>query len=323
MKLLRFIFLLVHLVVLVLLLGCLANAFVPPRIFSLLNFLSLGFPVLVIIHLLFTVFWILSWKKRAVFFLLVSVLFFQPVSRWINYHPRPEKEGELKVVTLNGKNGKFGFNKTNKYLQDQHADVIFLQEYHIEQGFPDRFINHPVVSMVSKHKILKEETIKIGGSNGNAHYADIEIRGTTIRFINVYLEPFYLDKSMVKPTAVQEENEEKAKILVGKMIPTFKIHQEQVEAIKRLADSSPYPVILGGDFNAVPNSYEYYHLKNGLTDAFESAGRGSATSFHDYKLPIRIDYLFSSKQIKPVSYRVDRNIKISDHFPVIATFTIQ
>ena len=33
-------------------------------------------------------------------------------------------------------------------------------------------------------------------------------------------------------------------------------------------------------------------------------------------------YIFTSKEIKPISYKVDRNVKLSDHFPVIAEFKI-
>ena len=107
-----------------------------------------------------------------------------------------------------------------------------------------------------------------------------------------------------------------------KLSPIFKVHQEEVATIRKAIDESPYPVMLVGDFNAVPNSYEYYHLGKGLTDAFVEVGRGSSTSFHDYKFPIRIDYIFTSKEIKPIRYRVDRSIKSSDHFPVIAEFKI-
>ena len=47
---------------------------------------------------------------------------------------------------------------------------------------------------------------------------------------------------------------------------------------------------------------------------------GSATSFHDYKFPIRIDYVFSSKSLKAANYFVNREIGYSDHYPVFADF---
>jgi endonuclease/exonuclease/phosphatase family metal-dependent hydrolase len=79
---------------------------------------------------------------------------------------------------------------------------------------------------------------------------------------------------------------------------------------------------VAGDFNSVPNSYEYYNFGKDLQDAFLTAGKGSASSFHDYKVPLRIDYIFTSKSIIPLSYKVDQSIKLSDHYPVIAEFLL-
>ena len=52
------------------------------------------------------------------------------------------------------------------------------------------------------------------------------------------------------------------------------------------------------------------------------AGSGIASSFHDFKIPIRIDYLFNSKEMEATKYTVDRSRKISDHYPVFAEFKI-
>ena len=107
------------------------------------------------------------------------------------------------------------------------------------------------------------------------------------------------------------------------MAESFRLHQDQIAEVRKFINNSPYPIIVGGDFNSVPNSYEYYNVGKGLNDAFMDAGSGSATSFHDYKFPIRIDYLFSSPSIKATKYEVNRNVKVSDHFPVITYFNIK
>ena len=90
-----------------------------------------------------------------------------------------------------------------------------------------------------------------------------------------------------------------------------------------MIDLSPYPEILDGDFNSVPNSYEYYTINSLLNDAFLDGGSGSGTSFHDYKFPIRIDYLFTSKEIICQKYSIDRTEKMSDHYPVLAEFSFK
>ncbi|UPQ74638.1 endonuclease/exonuclease/phosphatase family protein [Chryseobacterium nepalense] len=327
MKIIRLIFFIVHVGISFLLVGTLLNAYVPPKTFPWFNLLSLGFPVFMIVYLLLTLFWIISWKKRAFVFLLFGLLFFKPVIRWINYMPQKNEIPDLKIISLNAKGGFYGKGNIESYINSQKSDIVLLQEYGINKkyqfnGMKEGSQGH-IITVFSKHRFIEQKQLIESDYEYNNAYAsqtDIEIKGKIYRFINVYLQPFKFQKSMVKLNGNSEEDEQKLKDVVKRLIPTFKMHQEQISAVRKSIDESPYPVILAGDFNSVPNSYEYYHLLEGLQDAFVEAGRGSATSFHDYKFPIRIDYIFSSLSVKPLSYKVDRSVKLSDHFPVIATF---
>lgn len=313
-----------HLLIIVLLLGTLLNDYVSPKTFPWFNLLSLTFPVLMIFNVLFCIIWVVLWKKRAIFFLLVSLLFINPVRRWVNFTEKVSEKPNLKIVTMNIKNGSMGREEVYEYLKNTNADIIINQEKGTEieiPGYPHNVNDYEIVAINSKTEILKHEKLATFG-NGNAFYADIKFNGKIIRVVDVYLNPFSFDKAKVKPTEDLETNKVKVLYILKRLIPTFKIHQDEVLDIRKAIDDSPYPVILAGDFNSVPNSYEYYTLGKGLTDAFVAVGRGSSTSFHDYKFPLRIDYIFTSKEIKPVSYRVDRSVKLSDHFPVIAEFKI-
>ena len=325
MKLFRLLFTFFHFGILVLLLGTILNAYVPPRVFPWLNMLSLSFPVLMILNVLFCLTWIILWKKRAVFFLAFSLFLIVPTSRWINYREKKSIKPNLKMLTFNIKGGRVGgTGKVFNYLKNSGADVILLQEYGSQyqvSGYDFGVGNYEIVALNSKTKILEQGKIATSG-NGNSFYADIEINGKRIRFINLYLSPFSFEKQKVKPSEDLEQNENKLRYILGKLVPTFKNHQAEVQDLQNAVSASPYPVILAGDFNAVPNSYEYYHLLKNLKDVFVEVGRGSATSFHDYKFPIRIDHVFCSQSIQTVAYRVDRSAKLSDHFPVITEFYI-
>ncbi len=306
-----------------LLLATLLNAYIPPSVLPGLNLLSLAFPGLFAVHLLLCLFWILLWKKQAVFFLAVSILFLNPVRRWLNYNPQSADTPTLKVVSANLKTGKLGEKEASDYLNKTGADLMILQDPGEVQnmiGLPHKSTEYWVVSVSSATEIVKQGPLFT--ENGYTFYADIKHQGKIIRVINVYLTPFFLDKNKVRPAEDLNQNKSKAKYILKRLIPTFKIHEAEVNAIAEAVKNSPYPVILAGDFNAVPNSYEYYKLRGDLKDAFVEVGRGSATSFHDYKVPIRIDYIFASKTIKPIGYRVDRSVRISDHYPVIAEFKI-
>lgn len=330
MKIFRLLLLGVHLGILFLLLGTLLNAYIPPKVFPLFNLLSLGFPVLIIAYTGLTFFWIFTGKKRAVLFIVLGLIFINPVKRWVNYSSDRTGVSDLKIVSFNAKGGTRGVKEIEQYLNAQNADIILLQEhgnlqdYHLkgyEKGKSDF-----IISTFSKYKIIDQKELidsDIEINNAFANQTDIEIKGKIYRFINVYLQPFKFEKDMIKLKGNSGEDEQKVKDIVKRLLPTFKMHQEQVAAIRKGIEGSPYPVILVGDFNSVPNSYEYYHLGEGLQDAFVEVGKGSATSFHDYKFPIRIDYVFVSPSIQPLSYKVDRSVSISDHYPIISTFKLK
>lgn len=328
MGIFRSIFTVAHVVIVLLLGATMLNAYIPPKVFPLLNLLSLAFPFLMIANLLLCVFWIFSWRKRAFVFLLISTLFLTPVRRWINYSEPKSEKADFKVLTFNNKYNDYGLEEVKNYIKSFNADVIFLQESGYSGLGNSDFeemkysLHNRRISFFSKYQIVEQDTIPLI-DKGKSVYADVIIKGKRIRFINVYLEPFQLHKSMVKPTEDLEENGTKAKSLVRRFMPVFKKHEEQVQILKSFIKKSPYPVILAGDFNSVPNSYEYYTISGVLKDCFLESGTDLATSFHDYKIPIRIDYVFSSENLKSTYYQVDRSQKLSDHYPVLVKFSLK
>ncbi|AYN00889.1 endonuclease/exonuclease/phosphatase family protein [Chryseobacterium sp. 3008163] len=321
------VFLVFHILLIILLLSTFANAWVAPNYFSKLNLLSLAFPYLIILHLLFTIIWFFKEKKIAMVFLLSTFIFYNPMRRWVNFTPQQTAQShqkDIKVLTFNVKYGSSGWPTVKKYITDQNADIILVQEKDTSTALRKDLVKYPSVILKTKHKILRQGDLINDDSKGNSFYADIDIDGKIIRVINVYLEPFRLNKNML---GMQDKNcgkDEKNKMaaLFSRLIPTFKTHEEQVKKIRKAVDRSPYPVILAGDFNSVPNSWEYYNLGRNLDDAFVEAGNGSSTSFHDYKFPLRIDYIFTSKSITALNYKVDYSVKLSDHYPVIAEFLL-
>ncbi|MFC3160070.1 endonuclease/exonuclease/phosphatase family protein [Chryseobacterium arachidis] len=262
----------------------------------------------------------------------MGLLFFNPVLRWINFSGKSSSEiedADLKIISLNAKNATFGLKNIEAYIDRQQADIVLLQEYGYGTDYHFNGLKegekNAGVAFFTRHKIISQKKIIEGSYEHNNAYVtqtDIEIKGKIYRIINMYLQPFQFEKSMIQLDGNIDKREEKLKNIVKRLIPTFKMHQEQIIPIRESIETSPYPVILAGDFNAVPNSYEYYQLADGLQDAFVKAGNGSSTSFHEYKFPIRIDYVFCSESIQPLSYKVDRSVRLSDHYPVITTFKL-
>ena len=323
MSIIRFILFLIHLVVLFLLLGTKLNAHILPERAGWLNLLSLGFPVLLIFYFILSIFWLITFKKRGIIFLLGWIFLLTPTQRWLNYSSQKEKPIDFKLICYNTKGIS---DEKAAFLNHEEADILMLQEAGGDSKMKlsnFKYDAHTqLISIYSKFPIISQKVIPLTDI-GAAQYADIQIKDKTIRFINIYLSPFKLDKSMVKPSKSVEINEIKAKSLVSKLIPVFKIHQKQIQKIKPIIENSPYPIILAGDFNAVPNSYEYFQLSENLIDSFLEAGTGSGTSFHDYKFPIRIDYVFSSENIIPINHKTNREVTLSDHYPIYTEFHLK
>lgn len=98
-----------------------------------------------------------------------------------------------------------------------------------------------------------------------------------------------------------------------------------VERIGRF--ESDVAVIFAGDLNSAPDSNPVRALGDTLVDSFasvhaEKEGQGTFNGFRGRKSGPRIDYVFASKNLKPISAAIDHREfegkTPSDHYPVTA-----
>ena len=176
-----------HILVLSLLLGVGLNAYISPSKFAFLNLLSLIFPILLIVHAVFTLFWLISKRNRAFVFLIGSIFLISPVQRWLNYTSSSSENADVKVMTYNTKTIE---PEKTEFLNQQQVDVLLLQESGWGEGkryelsnFKHR-ANSEIVSIYSKFPILSQKHVSTS-SIGHALCADIAVRDKVIRFITV------------------------------------------------------------------------------------------------------------------------------------------
>ena len=67
--------------------------------------------------------------------------------------------------------------------------------------------------------------------------------------------------------------------ILKKFRRAYLFRSKQAELVRRELDSSPYPPILCGDFNDLPNSFTYFKIKGDRTDAFLRRGFGVGSTF--------------------------------------------
>ncbi|MGV3538445.1 MAG: endonuclease/exonuclease/phosphatase family protein [Rufibacter sp.] len=237
--------------------------------------------------------------------------------------------------------------KIFKMVQDETPDILCFQEFytssqkgrnnldtltklqpannlHVAYTETLRNSDHWGIATFSKFPIVGKGNILFNEQTNNlCIFTDVLIGADTVRVYNVHFQSNrfkredyeFLGNPNAKPT-----NDEK--ILASKNI----IRRLQVGAVKRarqvnvVADhikSSPYPVIVCGDFNDPPASFTYNKISKGLKDAYVESGFGLGNTFNGLFSILRIDYLLHDPRFVGTSYRTIRQ-NLSDHYPIVS-----
>ncbi len=183
---------------------------------------------------------------------------------------------------------------------------------------------HFGIIIFSKYPIINKQTISFYPNDYNSifQYVDIVKEADTIRVFNIHLQSLRFSKSNLKyietPT-VDDENAaiKESKNIISKFKKGFLKRQVQADRIKAEIDKSPYPVIVTGDFNDVPNSYAYHTIGGKMNNAFVEKGSGLGRTFSGISPVLRIDNIFVDKKMKVLQFNRLKK-KLSDHFPIMA-----
>ena len=98
--------------------------------------------------------------------------------------------------------------------------------------------------------------------------------------------------------------------------------KEQAHLIAEVTSNDPYPTIITGDFNDVPNSYTYYTISKDMQDAFLKKGFGLGRTYSGISPTLRIDYILAGEQFSVVQFqRIVR--QLSDHYPLVADLKLK
>ena len=109
-----------------------------------------------------------------------------------------------------------------------------------------------------------------------------------------------------------------SKSIAKKLGYAFRRRAEQAEQVRARLDKSPYPGIICGDFNDVPNSYTYATIRGGWQDAFLKKGFGIGRTYVYISPTLRIDYILASPAFSVLQCRTYYSLNLSDHNPVVA-----
>ena len=164
--------------------------------------------------------------------------------------------------------------------------------------------------------------------NGTAQqviYTDVKIKNETIRVITIHLQSVKFGKEeYVSINEIKHSDKEGLKdsrTIISKLKRAYPFRKKQAEIVNEFVKKSPYPVILCGDFNDVPNSYAYFTIKGNMQDAFLEKGSGIGRTFRFISPTLRIDYIFADKKFDVTQYH-RLTVPYSDHYGIMADFKI-
>jgi len=175
----------------------------------------------------------------------------------------------------------------------------------------------------SRYPIIKKQMVGFYPYDYNSifQYSDIVKGADTFRVFNIHLQSLKFTSTNLEfidnPEIKTPEDVTKSKNLLSKLKVGFLKRKTQSERIKAEMDKSPYPVIVCGDFNDVPNSYAYTTIGSGLQNTFAKKGRGIGRTFTGISPTLRIDNIFVAENFEVMQFLRLRQ-KLSDHFPIFA-----
>lgn len=148
-------------------------------------------------------------------------------------------------------------------------------------------------------------------------FTDIIYKNQRLRIFNMHPEsPGFSKNDFTADGGISP-----SKSMFQKIKRSYGYRNTQVNSAKEIIQESPYPIIVCVDLGDIPNSYAYFTLKRGLKDVFLQKGKGFGRTYRFVSPHLRIDYIFTSKDLIPYNYYMP-NVPYSDHYPQIVDIEI-
>lgn len=324
---------------------------VNPNIWTLPSMATLALPViaLCVLVLLAVLALFRQWRSAAVLFgaLLLSWPTLRLISPLNLFHPEADPDKvQLKVLTMNVT--QFNWvdgdkpNKSMRYILDQNADVVVIQEglvdFSYEQLEPvkpmlkELYKKYPYrkkaffdVGILSKYPYTEVKSSALDKEKLNYFIKawDVQAPGGDIRVVSMHLSSLRFtqnDSKIIESMNKPSNRKRRVKSVVRKLDNGFRTHVRQVTAMRKLLDETTGDVIVMGDMNDTPGSYTYRTLcGDDLLDAWAESGFGPTYTFHAHHLYVKIDHIFYRGNMKLLTCRRDKEGE-SDHYPLVAIF---
>ena len=307
------------------------------------GFIMMSLPIAILLGFIASIYLLFKKQKVVATIGFIWLLMSLPIlKRLIGTNTESENIStinSLKVLSFNGE--CFSGDETNKWAALK-SDIACFQEYSPNENL-EKLYQHKVerltkfeenrsvgLAMFSQFPIVRQYGKiwdKAYGPKINGFIcADIVYGNDTVRVVNAHLW------SMGVRINQSIEALKKGEFLLfcreiadsfDKLKVGFEYRNEQLKEVESYVTGSKYPVIICGDFNETPFGFAYGKLSLNFKNAFEEVGKGLGFTLNRQPYCVRIDQQFFSSEWNVQSCHTLSDITMSDHFPVIAQYTLK
>lgn len=347
-------FIILNLVVIVFYLSVCLVSFVNTGRHWYFAFCGLIFPLIAFVLVCFLIWWAVARSKWFWVCLVVLLAGMQQIVavmafRWPSAFEYKRTAGTLRVMEWNVEGWRkkpemldivrkadadilcfeeYSDKKWNRRLKDSNVNVKALTEagypyhhYAVTESFDANVWNGVII--FSKYPIIRSGIYSYGKNTFAEHliYIDISPGKDTVRVFTTHLQSVRFEhedySSLDRLKHAGDPGYRDSRTIASKLKKAFAFRYEQAQMVKEKIAESPYPVILTGDFNDVPNSNTYFTIRGHMQDAFLEKGTGIGRTFRFISPTLRIDYILADKKFKVSQFGIIR-VPYSDHYPIIA-----
>lgn len=329
------------------------SVYLNPEKIAFPAFFGLAYPYILLINIVFIIIWGVNLKKEVSLSIIAILLGITHFGNSFKFSKKEIEDYDFNLTTYNIR--LFNHYETeennkesilNLFIKNS-PDILCLQEYFLQGSKTD--INTDLASLINPDYNIHSKFIRIRDNKyygiatftkfpiinrgdivhpetaSLSIYTDILINSDTIRIYNNHLQSFKLrrmEKSLIEEISASDQNGtmKELKNLSLSLKQGFARRANQARMVKTHMNTSPYPLLVCGDFNDTPVSFSYRRIRKGLKDAFVETGGGAGFTYKGKYPPNRIDYILFDERIVCDGFSIDR-IKHSDHYPVSSFFS--